>query len=132
MAIIALTPDQRIAMKANPRYQSLCRVAVENQASFWDAHDGTAFSTAANLERWAKSKFLSAGIILNPNAQDYANWVSHFTIILKNMQVVDDVANPDPDDIGFYDAVLDYMIANGKFDELADLSFNVEIQKLQF
>jgi hypothetical protein len=132
MAVVTLTNDQRIAMKANSRFQILVRFSIYNQANYWKNIDGANPVDAAAAQRWAKSRFLSYGIIQNPTGIHFESWLEQYVIILKDIAVVDNVANPDPEAAGFYDSVLDYMIENSKFDELADLVFNLRIQKVEF
>jgi hypothetical protein len=123
--IVALTTDQRIELENNARFQNLVRMAILNQAIYWRGLDGTTVPGNDRV-RWAKSRLLATGIVLNPTSQDYNAWVRQFIILTKDMAVYDDT------NAFNVDTVLDYMIANSKFDELADLAFNLRILKVEF
>lgn len=125
MAIVALTNDQRVQLEGNARFQDLVRMAILNQANYWRGQDGSS-PPANDRIRWAKSRLLSTGIVLHPTSQDYTSWARQFIIILKDMLVYDNGQAYDEDN------VLDYMLANSKFDELADLVFNLRILSIEF
>lgn len=126
MAIVTLNTDQRVNLEGNSRFQSLVRAAIYNQANYWRSIDGTALNNANDLARWAKSRFLAIGIIQNPTAIDFASWLKQYVIILKDIAVFDDTQEYSEEE------VLNYMLANGKFDELSDLVFNLRIQQISF
>lgn len=125
MAIVSLTSDQRVNLENNTRFQDLVRIAILNQSNYWRGQDGTNPPGSDHI-RWAKSRFIATGIVLYPTSQDYASWARQFIIILKDMLVYDDSQQYSED------LVLDYMLANSKFDELADLTFNLRILKVEF
>lgn len=135
MAVITLTNDQRIAIENFQRFRNLVSQAVLNQAKYWMDHSGNNLPSVDAI-RWARSRYIGVGLVLNPTVLQLDLWVKHFLMLLKNIAVVDNVANVPPaadaDQTTFQNKVLDYMIANGKFDELADLAFNIEIQKVTF
>lgn len=126
MAIVTLTTDQRVNLEGNARFQALVRAAIYNQANYWRNIDGTNIADAGDAARWAKSRYLSVGIIQNPNGIDFTSWLKQYIIILKDIAVVDD------EEEYTEDGVIDYMLENSKFDELSDLVFNLRIQKVEF
>lgn len=125
MAIVALTTDQRVNLEGNARFQNLVRMAIYNQANYWVGLDGSSVPGNDRI-RWAKSRLLSAGIINNPTAIDFQSYLKQFVIKLKDIPVFDNANSYDED------AVLNYMLANSKFDELADNVFNLRIQRIEF
>jgi hypothetical protein len=125
MAVVTLTPDQRNAIENSARFQSLVRLSIYNQASYWKGVDGAGLSSVDAL-RWAKSRYLSVGIINNPNGIDFTTWLKQFIITLKDVAVYNDSVAYDEN------TVLDYMLSNSKFDELADLVFNLKITTITF
>lgn len=126
MAIVTLTTDQRVNLEGNSRFQSLVRMAIYNQANYWRGMDGTNINNATDAARWAKSRYLSVGIIQNPNGIDFTSWLKQYVIILKDIAVVDNEAPYSEEE------VINYMLDNAKFEELSDLVFNLRIQRIEF
>jgi hypothetical protein len=126
MAIVALTTDRRVNLEGNSRFQALVRAAIYNQALYWMNVDGTDFSTASDLARWAKSRFLAVGIVQNPTAIDFSSWLKQYVIILKDVEVYNDANAYNEEE------VLDYMLSNGKFEMISDLVFDLRIKQIQF
>ncbi|MEJ7644281.1 MAG: hypothetical protein WKF87_06780 [Chryseolinea sp.] len=125
MAIIALTNDQRVQLENNSRFQNLVRMAVFAQATYWRGLDGSAPPNSDHV-RWAKSRFLASGIVLNPLSQDFASWTRQFVILTKDVGLYD---NANTFDI---EVVLDYMLANYHFDALVNSVFDLRIIKIEF
>lgn len=125
MALVALTNEQRVAIKNNTRFQNLVRMGVYNQANYWKGQDGANLAAAA-AKRWAKSRYLSVGIMANPTAIDFVGYLEQYIIAMKTMAVFENSAAYNEG------TVIDYMIANNKFDELSDIVFDVRIERIEF
>lgn len=95
MALQAITDEQRIALRQDPRFTGLVKNAVKNYSKELIALAGT----AGNLDgltpvEWAKYRYIAKGIVLNPNSQDWETWIEQFIISIAAV-VIWDSATPD-------------------------------------
>jgi hypothetical protein len=126
MAIITLTDKQRISIEGNADFQNLLRTAIFNEAIYKKTLSGAGLVNADAANVWAKERFLAYGVVHNPGGIDFTSWLKQAIMILKDMAVYDN-ANT------YLEAtVIDYMIANSKFTELAGLVFAMKREKIEF
>lgn len=124
-----ITQQQVLALEANQEFRDVSKQFVRDRAIYVAGQNGTTGSLAGlTPENWAKQRFISKGIILHPNAQDYQEWVSQFTMFLKGQDVW--VAGADL--AASITATISAMISSGKFDELAGLTFELRAERIEF
>lgn len=124
-----LTSDEKMTLAANARFQFLCRQAILDKAAYWTGLDGTVLpggQTAVTLARWAKSRLKSQALIQVPLAITDAD-VQQFMIFLKTMILWDNAVSPFNTD-----TLCNYMIAQSKFDALADNWMDQKIRYIDF
>jgi hypothetical protein len=112
MALRTLTSEEREQLKGSTRYLHLCEWAIRNYAAYWAVHDGAGFNTEAARIEWVKNREFGATI------RQYG--ITDNDIALK---FVEESKGMQFDIVGNFsvDSLIDYMIANNKFDEIASL-----------
>lgn len=121
MAII--TQEQVIELEANQNFKDVSKQFVRDRATYLMTQDGTNGNLAGLIPtNWARQRVIAAGISLHPNSQDYEEWASQFSMLLKGQ----DVWNTDAA------TTVDAMIGSGKFDELAGLIYALRATTLEF
>lgn len=122
MAVVTISDEQRIELEKNSRFQDVTKQFVKNFAIFIVGNNGDAPPGGMSKVEWAKRRTIGAGVVNHPNSQDYQEWVAQFSMYLKGQPVWDT-------DI---DTTITAMIASGKFDELADLTYALRAQRIEF
>lgn len=120
MAVI--TDEQRIELGNNVRFQNVSKQFVKNYSIFIVGNNGDTPPGGMSKIEWAKRRSIAAGIVHHPNSQNYAEWIEQFLMYLKGQDVWDTDA----------DTTITAMIASGKFDELADLTFALRATRIEF
>lgn len=118
-----ITQAQVIELENNQSFRDTTKVFVRERASYLGGQDGTTGNTAGlSAVNWAKQRIIGSRILLHPNAQDYQEWVSQFTMFLKGQDVWDtDAATTIAD-----------MVASGKFEELSNLTYALRATTIEF
>lgn len=118
-----ITQEQAIELEGNTRFQSVAKQFVRDQATYLSSQNGTVGNLAGKTpENWAKARFIAKAILLHPNSQNYQDWVSQFTMLLKGQNVWETDA----------EGTIDAMILSGKFEELAILTFELRANVIEF
>jgi hypothetical protein len=117
-----LTSDEREILQGSSRYQSQAKWSLRNFADFWNVESDINTKVAnVGYQRWAKNWIYANRIQANTSMLNDPNIPLEFVILSKGMLLWDS-AVPVPGDTGeFIDTVIDYMIANNKFEEIAEL-----------
>jgi hypothetical protein len=118
-----LTSDEKATLQANPRFIAQCKQAMLDKAVYWTGQNGVNMPDSPTAIRWAKSRLYGNGLISNPSSLSNGAIVQQFIIYLKNMNLWDSAVTPFN-----ADTVIDYMIAQSKFDTLADNVFDEQIK----
>lgn len=128
MANVAITDEQRISLRNNPRFIGLVKVAIKNYARELILLNGT----AGNLDNltpveWAKYRLIAKAIILGPNAQDYDTWIEQFITAINAVVIWDNVLNTE-------DAAINNIIAAGVngFRAYIKLVYGVRAERIEF
>ena len=117
-----LTSDEKATLQANTRFIAQCKQAMLDKAVYWTGQNGVNMADSPTAIRWAKSRLYGNGLISNPSSLSNTV-VQQFIIYLKNMNLWDSTVTPFDADM-----VIDYMIAQSKFDILADNVFDEQIK----
>ena len=126
-----ITQEQVLILEANQRFQQVTKQFVRDRASYLvGLPDET--TTGLTAIEWAKQRIISAAIALHPNNQVYQDWVSQFTMFLKGQDVWVAPPDPLPDGATEADATIDAMLASGKFEELANLTYALRATTIEF
>lgn len=123
MALVALTDEQKQALLITERYKTLAYWAVVDEARFWNGQDGVS-PPGGDRIKWAKSRYMSVNNILR-----FMNVPEEYYKLLLALHDIPVYDNAVPFDANI---VLDYMVANGTFDTLAALAFDVKIKEILF
>ena len=138
-----ITEEQRTQLEASQRYRSIATEWVKSIATYLRGQDGTSGNTAGKSPvDWAKCRMVAAGIILHPNSQNYGEWISQMTMLLKGQDVWQSVADADPATAlqKSIDATIDFMVDSNpdpeitvcKFEELTNLVFTIQASPKEF
>ena len=118
----AITDEQRVELRREPRFQDMTRAAVANYAQFIAQNDGTNPPGISTVE-WAKQRFFIAESILqSPNGQDNETWYMQFIMLCKGLPIWD----------GNVGATVNFMIANNTFETLASQTFALRAQNVRY
>lgn len=121
MAII--TQSQVLELEQNQSFRDMAKQFVRDRSIYIVGQDGTNGNTAGLTPvNWAKQRLIAKGIILHPNSQDYQGWASQFSMFLKGQDVWDTDAA----------TTIQAMVTSGKFDELANLTFELRAAQIEF
>lgn len=121
MAVI--TQAQVLELEQNASFQNISKQFIRDRAIYVAGQDGTAGNTAGlSPVDWAKQRFISKAIIHHPNSQDYQSWASQFSMFLKGQDVWDTDAA----------TTIQAMVASNKFEELANLTFALRAERIEF
>jgi hypothetical protein len=118
-----ITQKQVLELEANSTFKDVSKQFVRDRSTYLMNQDGTVGNLAGlTPANWARQRFIAAGISLHPNSQDYNEWASQFSMLLKGQDVWDTDAA----------TTIDAMIASGKFEELAGLSYVLRATRIEF
>jgi hypothetical protein len=120
-----LNSDERETLLNSTRFKSQCTWALRNFASFWSNDDPSFISAQIAIlndyRRWAKN-WIWANEALVADVKTTQNEVFiGFDIGLKGMNLWDSAVTPFNSE-----TVIDYMIAQSKFDELSVIYVNAK------
>ena len=111
-----LTNEEKQILQSNSQFIYECQWALKNFASFWaDAADANTKVGQVGYTQWAKNYVWASRSLENISTIDNNSQIPlEFAVLLKGMNLWDSAVTP------FNAAtVVTYMVANGKFDELA-------------
>lgn len=116
-----LTDEEKETLQQSARFRQMAVWSLKNFASYWkDPADAATKITAVGADRWAKNYVWSWRALADlPMLDDNLNIPKDYTILLKGMNLWDSAVTPFDINV-----VIDFMLANGKFDELAGLYVN--------
>lgn len=127
----AITPEQLVALASNTRHKNLCIQGIKEIATYLRTQDGTTNNTAGRTPvGWAKVRSIAGSIAQHPNSQDYGEWTEQMSQTLKGQPVwdgVDEVIND-----ANLNATVDFLIDNGKYDEITNLIYDLRSQRIEF
>lgn len=128
MAIVAITDEQRMNLRNDARFIGLVKTAIKKYARELILLNGT----TGNLDNlppveWAKYRFIAKSVVLNPNSQDYEEWIEQLIMAITGAVIWDDVANT-------FDAAINTIVAAGNngFRAYVKLVYNIRADKVQF
>jgi hypothetical protein len=117
-----LTSDEREILQSNTRYISQSKWAIRNFAAFWNIEDDINTKVGdVGYQRWAKNWFYANKVIANTHMVNDPNLPVEFVMLSKGMDLWDSAVPVPIDETEFANAVIDYMVAQNKFEELAVL-----------
>lgn len=118
-----ITQKQVLELAANQTFRDVSKQFVRDRSTYLRGQVGTAGNLAGlTPENWARQRSIAAGVVFHPDAQDYTEWSTQFSMLLKGQDVWDTDAA----------TTIDAMIASGKFDELAELTFATRATQIAF
>jgi hypothetical protein len=118
-----ITQAQVLELEQNQTFRDMAKQFVRDRAIYVAGQDGTSGSTAGlSPVEWAKQRYISKSIILHPNNQDYQSWASQFSMFLKGQDVWDTDAA----------TTIQAMVTSQKFEELANLTFELRAAQIEF
>lgn len=118
-----ITQQQVLELEQNQNFKDVAKVFIRDRANYVTGQDGTPGNTAGlSPVDWAKQRFIAKGIFLHPNSQTYEEWSTQFAMFLKGQ----DVWNTDAA------TTIAGMISSNKFEELANLTFALRAERVEF
>lgn len=128
-----ITPQQVLELEANQNFKDVSKQFVRDRAAYIAGQDGTPGNTAGlSPVEWAKERFIAKGILLHPNSHDYNEWASQFSILLKGQDVWDTDAATTIFNMSQPGNTNPPVLAQGKFEELANLTYEMRRQRIEF
>lgn len=124
MALTGLTNDQKITLQKDQRFRDQVRWAILDKARYWSQHNG-ADPPGGNLVRWAKSRALGYKIMQQPDNIGVPEAATQFCVLLTSPVWNDETTFS-------VDSVIDYMLSESLFDQLADAWFEQQISQHGF
>lgn len=123
-----LTSAEKEVLQSNARFISECQWAVRDFAAYWSSTDGGTIGNQIGAVGYAthyKNHTFAVGVMTSGFNDTTVGQT--FTILAKGMNLWDSAVTPFNADI-----VIDYMIANGKFEELAISYVALKTQSIIF
>jgi|SRR6478609_5932795 len=123
-----LTSAEKEILQTNARFQSECNWSVKNFASYWSTTVNVTIAsqiTSVGYPTWFRNHIFSTNVMTSGFNDPSASQT--FTVLAKGMNLWDNAVTPfNPD------TVIDYMIANNKFEELATPYVVLKTQSIIF
>lgn len=119
----AITPEQVVQLINYPRHQDICKQWVRDVSVFIRTLTGEDGNRAGKTPiLWATERMIAGGIALHPNSQDYLEWCTQMTTILKG-QVVWETD---------LDGTVDFLNSSGKYDEITNQVYELRAARQEF
>lgn len=120
---VAITPEQVTQLIAHPRHKEISKQWVRDIATFLRTLSGEDGNRAGMTPSdWARKRMIAGRVINHPNAQDFEEWTTQMTNTLKGAVVWEVDLN----------GTVDFLTANGKYDEMTNAIFILRMVREEF